>query len=200
MSNPLCNLKGCCILGEDEQLLDEIDFMNYGCLNLVQREDPEFQTHWKDLFLISRNKVFSEEVLWLFLCIYKEYRQSDVLQESVHWWSRAIVWTRTIILIMRKHFKEEYSSLACGSFLRTIPKGQYPLLPEEILRYFTYSKSLGKEDRQVCLQMLYRTEENTIRCLQVPWRIDQSFLREELRRGQINGRSDLIIPYYFEEL
>ena len=54
--------------------------MNYGCLNWCRGEDPEFQTHWKDLFLISRNKVFSEEVLWLFLCIYKEYRQSDVLQ------------------------------------------------------------------------------------------------------------------------
>ncbi len=53
------------------------------------------------------------------------------------------------------------------AFLRTIPKGQYPLLPEEILRYFTYSKVLEKKIKAVCLQMLYRTEENTIRCLQI---------------------------------
>ena len=47
------------------------------------------------------------------------------------------------------------------AFLRTIPKGQYPLLPEEILRV------LEKKIKAVCLQMLYRTEENTIRCLQI---------------------------------
>ena len=49
--NPLLQFEGCCILGEDEQLLDEIDSYELWVLEFgAEGEDPEFQTHWKDLF------------------------------------------------------------------------------------------------------------------------------------------------------
>ena len=147
--NPLLQFEGCCILGEDEQLLDEIDSYELWVLEFGAEEKIlNSKLIGRICFLISRNKVFSEEVLWLFLCIYKEYRQSDVLQgicalmiqgncmdEDCHpYYEEAL--QRGVQLIGLQE-----------AFLRTIPKGQYPLLPEEILRYFTYSKSLGKEDQ-----------------------------------------------------
>ena len=79
--NPLLQFEGCCILGEDEQLLDEIDSYELWVLEFGAEEKIlNSKLIGRICFLISRNKVFSEEVLWLFLCIYKEYRQSDVLQ------------------------------------------------------------------------------------------------------------------------
>ena len=45
--NPLLQFEGCCILGEDEQLLDEIDSYE---LWVLEFGAEEFQTHWKDLF------------------------------------------------------------------------------------------------------------------------------------------------------
>ena len=77
--------EGCCILGEDEQLLDEIDSYELWVLEFGAEEKIlNSKLIGRICFLISRNKVFSEEVLWLFLCIYKEYRQSDVCREFVH--------------------------------------------------------------------------------------------------------------------
>lgn len=44
--NPLLQFEGCCILGEDEQLADEIDSYELWVLEFgADREDPEFQTH-----------------------------------------------------------------------------------------------------------------------------------------------------------
>ena len=81
MSKSLLQFEGCCILGEDEQLLDEIDSYELWVLEFGAEEKIlNSKLIGRICFLISRNKVFSEEVLWLFLCIYKEYRQSDVLQ------------------------------------------------------------------------------------------------------------------------
>ena len=130
--NPLLQFEGCCILGEDEQLLDEIDSYELWVLEFGAEEKIlNSKLIGRICFLISRNKVFSEEVLWLFLCIYKEYRQSDVLQgicalmiqgncmdEDCHpYYEEAL--QRGVQLIGLQE-----------AFLRTIPKGQYPLLPE----------------------------------------------------------------------
>lgn len=149
--------------------------------------------------MISRNKVFSEEVLWLFLCIYKEYRQSDVLQgicalmiqgncmdEDCHpYYEEAL--QRGVQLIGLQE-----------AFLRTIPKGQYPLLPEEILRYFTYSKSLGKEDQSRLFANVVQNRRKYHKVFANYEELIRAFLREELRRGQINEDLILLYRYYLK--
>ena len=147
--NPLLRFEGCCILGEDEQLLTYIDSYELWVLELgAQEKILNTRLIGKICFLVSRNKIFSEEILWLFMCIYKEYPQTDVLQaicalmiqgncmdEDCHpYYEEAL--QRGVQLIGLQE-----------AFLRTIPKGEYPLLPEEILMYFTYSTSLGAEEQ-----------------------------------------------------
>lgn len=200
--NPLLQFEGCCILGEDEQLLDEIDSYELWVLEFGAEEKIlNSKLIGRICFLISRNKVFSEEVLWLFLCIYKEYRQSDVLQgicalmiqgncmdEDCHpYYEEAL--QRGVQLIGLQE-----------AFLRTIPKGQYPLLPEEILRYFTYSKSLGKEDQSRLFANVVQNRRKYHKVFANYEELIRAFLREELRRGQINEDLILLYRYYFEEL
>ena len=79
--NPLLRFEGCCILGEDEQLLTCIDSYELWVLEFgAQEKILNTRLIGKLCFLVSRNKIFSEEILWLFMCIYKEYPQTDVLQ------------------------------------------------------------------------------------------------------------------------
>ena len=179
--NPLLQFEGCCILGEDEQLLDEIDSYELWVLEFGAEEKIlNSKLIGRICFLISRNKVFSEEVLWLFLCIYKEYRQSDVLQgicalmiqgncmdEDCHpYYEEAL--QRGVQLIGLQE-----------AFLRTIPKGQYPLLPEEILRYFTYSKSLGKEDQSRLFANVVQNRRKYHKVFANYEELIRAFLREE---------------------
>lgn len=200
--NPLLQFEGCCILGEDEQLLERIDSYELWVLEFGAEEKIlNTKLIGRVCFLVSRNKVFSEEILWMFLCIYKEYRQSDVLQgicalmiqgncmdEDCHpYYEEAL--HRGVQLIGLQE-----------AFLRTIPKGEYPLLPEEILRYFTYSKSLGREDQSRLFANVVQNRRKYHKVFANYEELIRGFLREELRRGHINEDLTLLYHYYFEEL
>ena len=170
--NPLLRFEGCCILGEDEQLLTCIDSYELWVLEL-----------------------------WLFMCIYKEYPQTDVLQaicammiqgncmdEDCHpYYEEAL--QRGVQLIGLQE-----------AFLRTIPKGEYPLLPEEILMYFTYSMSLGAEEQSRLFANVVHNRRNYHKIFQNYEELIRTFLREELQKGQINEDLILLYRYYYEEL
>ncbi len=82
--NPLLRFEGCCIFREDEQLLTYIDSYELWVLEFgAQEKILNTRLIGKLCFLVSRNKIFSEEILWLFMCIYKEYPQTDVLRQFV---------------------------------------------------------------------------------------------------------------------
>lgn len=201
-ANPLLQFEGCCIFGEDEQLLDQIDSYELWVLEFGAEEKIlTSKLIGRICFLISRNKVFSEEILWLFLCIYKEYRQTDVLQgicalmiqgncmdEDCHpYYEEAL--QRGVQLIGLQE-----------AFLRTIPKGEYPLLPEEILMYFTYSKSLGRDDQSRLFANVVKNRRKYHKMFANYEELIRKFLREELKKGRINEDLILLYHYYFEEL
>lgn len=200
--NPLLRFEGCCILGEDDQLLTNIDSYELWVLEFGAGERLlHTRLISKICFLVSRNKVFSEEILWLFMCIYKEYPQTDVLQaicalmiqgncmdEDCHpYYEEAL--QRGVQLIGLQE-----------AFLRTIPKGEYPLLPEEILMYFTYSGSLGQEEQGRLFANVVQNRRNYHKIFPNYEELIRTFLREELKKGQLNEDLILLYQYYFEEL
>ena len=200
--NLLLRFEGCCILGEDEQLLTCIDSYELWVLEFgAQEKILNTRLIGKLCFLVSRNKIFSEEILWLFMCIYKEYPQTDVLQaicammiqgncmdEDCHpYYEEAL--QRGVQLIGLQE-----------AFLRTIPKGEYPLLPEEILMYFTYSMSLGAEEQSRLFANVVHNRRNYHKIFQNYEELIRTFLREELQKGQINEDLILLYRYYYEEL
>ena len=200
--NPLLRFEGCCILGEDEQLLTYIDSYELWVLEFgAQEKILNTRLIGKLCFLVSRNKIFSEEILWLFMCIYKEYPQTDVLQaicammiqgncmdEDCHpYYEEAL--QRGVQLIGLQE-----------AFLRTIPKGEYPLLPEEILMYFTYSMSLGAEEQSRLFANVVHNRRNYHKIFPNYEELIRTFLREELQKGQINEDLILLYRYYYEEL
>ena len=200
--NPLLRFEGCCILGEDEQLLTCIDSYELWVLEFgAQEKILNTRLIGKLCFLVSRNKIFSEEILWLFMCIYKEYPQTDVLQaicammiqgncmdEDCHpYYEEAL--QRGVQLIGLQE-----------AFLRTIPKGEYPLLPEEILMYFTYSMSLGTEEQSRLFANVVHNRRNYHKIFPNYEELIRTFLREELQKGQINEDLILLYRYYYEEL
>lgn len=200
--NPLLQFEGCCILGEDEQLLDQIDSYELWILEFGAGEKIlTTKLIGRICFLISRNKVFSEEILWLFMCIYKEYRQTDVLQGIC----ALMIQGNCMDADCHPYYEE---ALQRGvqliglqeAFLRTIPKGEYPLLPEEILMYFTYSKSLGREDQSRLFANVVQNRRKYHKVFANYEELIRIFLREELRRGNINEDLLLLYHYYFEEL
>ena len=200
--NPLLRFEGCCILGEDEQLLTCIDSYELWVLEFgAQEKILNTRLIGKLCFLVSRNKIFSEEILWLFMCIYKEYPQTDVLQaicammiqgncmdEDCHpYYEEAL--QRGVQLIGLQE-----------AFLRTIPKGEYPLLPEEILMYFTYSMSLGTEEQSRLFANVVHNRRTYHKLFPNYEELIRTFLREELQKGQINEDLILLYRYYYEEL
>ena len=200
--NPLLRFEGCCILGEDEQLLTHVDsyelwVLEFGALEKILN----MRLIGKICFLVSRNKIFSEEILWLFMCIYKEYPQTDVLQaicalmiqgncmdEDCHpYYEEAL--SRGVQLIGLQE-----------AFLRTIPKNEYPLLPEEILMYFTYSGSLGQEEQGRLFANVVQNRRKYHKIFPNYEELICTFLREELKKGMLNEDLILLYRYYYEEL
>ena len=200
--NPLLQFEGCCILGEDEQLLDTIGSYELWVLEFgAQEKILTMKLIGRICYLVSRNKIFSEEILWLFMCIYKEYPQTDVLQaicalmiqgncmdDDCHpYYEEAL--HRGVQLIGLQE-----------AFLRTIPNGEYPLLPEEILMYFTYSGSLGREDQSRLFANVVQNRRKYHKIFPNYEEQIRTFLREELKKGQLNEDLILLYRYYFEEL
>lgn len=200
--NPLLRFEGCCILGEDERLLTYIDSYELWILEFGAEEKIlNKRLIGKICFLVSRNKVFTEEILWLFMCIYKEYPQTDVLQaicalmiqgncmdEDCHpYYEEALL--RGVQLIGLQE-----------AFLRTIKKGEYPLLPEEILMYFTYSGSLSQEEQARLFANVIQNRRNYHKIFSNYEELIRVFLREQLRKGQLNEDLILLYHYYYEEL
>ena len=117
------------------------------------------------------------------MCIYKEYPQTDVLQaicammiqgncmdEDCHpYYEEAL--QRGVQLIGLQE-----------AFLRTIPKGEYPLLPEEILMYFTYSMSLGAEEQSRLFANVVHNRRNYHKIFPNYEELIRTFLREELQK------------------
>jgi len=197
--NPLLRFEGCCILGEDEQLLTCIDSYELWVLEFgAQEKILNTRLIGKLCFLVSRNKIFSEEILWLFMCIYKEYPQTDVLQAIC-----AMMIQGNCMDEDCHPYYEEAGVQLIGlqeAFLRTIPKGEYPLLPEEILMYFTYSMSLGAEEQSRLFANVVHNRRNYHKIFQNYEELIRTFLREELQKGQINEDLILLYRYYYEEL
>lgn len=200
--NPLLRFEGSCILGEDEQLLTNVDSYELWVLEFGAGEKIlNMRLIGKICFLVSRNKIFSEEILWLFMCIYKEYPQTDVLQaicalmiqgncmdEDCHpYYEEAL--ERGVQLIGLQE-----------AFLRTIPKGEYPLLPEEILMYFTYSGSLSREEQSRLFANVVQNRRKYHKVFANYEELIRTFLRDELKKGQLNEDLILLYRYYYEEL
>ena len=69
-----------------------------------------------------------------------------------------------------------------GSFFKNDSEGQYPLLPEEILRYFTYSKSLGKEDQSRLFANVVQNRRKYHKVFANYEELIRAFLREEFKK------------------
>ena len=200
--NPLLRFEGCCILGEDEQLLTCIDSYELWVLEFgAQEKILNTRLIGKLCFLVSRNKIFSEEILWLFMCIYKEYPQTDVLQAICAMMIQGIFMDEECHPYYEEALQRGVQLIGLQeAFLRTIPKGEYPLLPEEILMYFTYSMSLGAEEQSRLFANVVHNRRNYHKIFPNYEELIRTFLREELQKGQINEDLILLYRYYYEEL
>lgn len=202
VKNPLLRFEGCCVIGEQPELLHRIEsyelwLLEFGASEKLLNE----KLIQRICFLISRNKIFSEEVLWMLMCIYKEYPSLDVLQGICALMIQGNCMDEDCHPYYEKALQQGIQLIGLQeAFLRTIPDTEYPVLPEEILMYFTYSNSLSRKEQGALYANVVRNRRKYRRIFPNYEELIRSFLREELKRGQLNRHLVILYHYYFEEL
>ncbi len=79
--SPLLQFEACCLFGETPELLHRLEPFELDVLEFAAKEELlSDKLIQRVCFLISREKTFSEELLWLLVCIYEEYPMTEVLQ------------------------------------------------------------------------------------------------------------------------
>lgn len=202
VKNPLLRFEGCCVIGEQPELMHRIEsyelwLLEFGAGERLLNE----KLIQRICFLLSRKKIFSEEVLWMLLCVYKEYSSSDILQAICAWMIQGNCMDEDCHPYYEKALQQGIQLIGLQeAYLRTIPDTQYPILPEEILRYFTYSNSLSRQEQGAFYANLVKNRRKYRKVFQNYEELIGVFLREELKRGQLNHHLLLLYHYYFEEL
>lgn len=200
--NHLLRFEACCIFGENPDLLHRLGSFELEVLEFAAEErllnDKLIQ---RVCFLISREKTFSEEMLWMLICIYKEYSYGDVLQAIC----ALLIQGNCMDPDCHPYFKTAISEgiQLIGlqeAFLRTIPEEEYPILPEETLTYFTYSDSLSKKEQSALYANLVKNRRKYGNYFSNYEEMIRPFLEEELEKGHLNQYLVLLYHAYFEEM
>lgn len=202
IKNPLLRFEGCCVIGEQPELLHRIESYEIWLLEFGAREKLLNENLVQRIcFLISRNKIFSEEVLWMLICVYKEYPSPEVLQGICALMIQGNCMDEDCHPYYEKALHQGIQLIGLQeAFLRTIPDTQYPVLPEEILMYFTYSNSLSRQEQGALYANVVKNRRKYRRLFPNYEEIIRTFLREELKRGQLNHHLVTLYHYYFEDL
>ncbi|MBU5459715.1 DUF5717 family protein [Anaerostipes sp. MSJ-23] len=200
--NPLLQFEACCLFGEKPQLLQHLEDFELHVLEFAAREKLMNEGLIQRIcFIISREKIFSENLLWLLMCIYEEYPISNVLQGICAMMIQGNCMEHDCHPYYEKALQEGIQLIGLQeAFLRTIPSNQYPVLPEEILIYFSYSNSLSRKEQSFLYanvvinrrkyQNIFPNYEEMIR----------QFLADELKKEQLNHHLFMLYHYYFDEL
>ena len=128
------------VSGFHQYILTDPPRLNYVSENLLKMLGTSKEELLSDkliqrvCFLISREKTFSEELLWLLVCIYEEYPMTEVLQGICALLIQGNCMEADCHPYYEKALEEGIQLIGLQeAFLRTIPEDQYPVLPEEIL-------------------------------------------------------------------
>ena len=200
--NRLLQFEACCLFGETPDLLHRLGSFEMEILEFAASEkllnDKLIQ---RICFLVSREKTFSEEMLWLLLCIYKEYPYVSVLQGICALLIQGNCMDADCHLYFQNAIEEGIQLIGLQeAFFRTIPEGEYPVLPEETLTYFTYSNSLSRQEQSALYANVVKNKKRYRNLFSNYEELIRSFLEEELKKGHLNQHLSLLYHAYFEEL
>lgn len=200
--SPLLQFEACCLFGETPELLHRLEPFELDVLEFAAKEELlSDKLIQRVCFLISREKTFSEELLWLLVCIYEEYPMTEVLQGICALLIQGNCMEADCHPYYEKALEEGIQLIGLQeAFLRTIPEDQYPVLPEEILIYFSYSNTLSRYEQSYLYANVISNRRRYQRIFQNYEEIIFPFLAEELKEGRLNQHLSLLYHYYFEEL
>lgn len=199
--NCLLQFETCCLFGETPDLLHRLGSFEMEILEFAAKEkllnDKLIQ---RVCFLVSREKTFSEEILWLLFCIYKEYPYVNVLQGICALLIQGNCMDKDCHPYFKDAIDEGIQLVGLQeAFLRTIPDGEYPVLPEEILLYFTYSNSLSRQEQSALYANIVKNKKRYRNIFSNYEELIRPFLEEELKKGHLNRHLSLLYHAYFEE-
>lgn len=199
--NCLLQFEASCLFGETPDLLHRLGSFEMEILEFAAKEkllnDKLIQ---RICFLVSKEKTFSEEMLWLLLCIYKEYPYVSVLQGICALLIQGNCMDDDCHLYFKRAIAEGIQLIGLQeAFLRTIPDGEYPVLPEETLTYFTYSNSLSRQEQSALYANVVKNKNRYRNIFSNYEELIRPFLEEELKKGHLNRHLLLLYQAYFEE-
>ena len=199
---PLLQFEACCLFGETPELLHHLDGFELDVLEFAAKEELlSDKLIQRICFLISREKTFSESLLWLLVCIYEEYPLTDVLQGICALLIQGNCMEADCHPYYEKALEEGIQLIGLQeAYLRTIQEDQYPVLPQEILIYFSYSNTLSRYEQSYLYANVIKNRRRYQRIFQNYEELIVSFLAEELKEGRLNRHLSLLYHYYFEEL
>lgn len=201
-SQKILMFEACSIWNEVPELLHklssfELDALEFGVQknllseNLVQRI----------CFLSSKEKVFSEETLLLLMHIYEVMPVGRVLQGICVLLIQGNCMDRDCHPYYQKAVMEEIQVIGLQeAFLRTIPEGEYKVLPEETLVYFTYSNSLSRREQSRLYANVIKNRRRYGSLFENYQELIRGFIAEELQQGQMNQYLLVLYQFYFEEI
>lgn len=199
---PLLQFEACCLFGETPELLHRLEPFELDVLEFAAKEELlSDKLIQRICFLISREKRFSEGLLWLLVCIYGEYPMTEVLQGICALLIQGNCMEADCHPYYEKALEEGIQLIGLQeAFLRTIPEDQYPVLPEEIMIYFSYSNTLSRYEQSYLFANVISNRRRYQKIFQNYEEIIFPFLAEELKEGRLNQHLSLLYHYYFEEL
>lgn len=194
--------EACCLFGESPELLHRLEAFEMDVLEFAAKEELlNDKLIQRICFLISREKVFSEGLLWLLVCIYEEYPMTNVLQGICALLIQGNYMEPDCHPYYEKALEEGIQLIGLQeAFLRTIPEDQYPMLPKEVLTYFSYSNTLSRHEQSCLYANVIKNRRRYQGVFANYEEIIFPFLAEELKKGHLNQHLSLLYHYYFEEL
>lgn len=198
----LLQFEACCLFGETPELLHRLEPFELDVLEFAAREELlSDKLIQRICFLVSREKVFSEGLLWLLVCIYEEYPMTNVLQGICALLIQGNYMEPDCHPYYEKALEEGIQLIGLQeAFLRTIPEDQYPVLPKEVLIYFSYSNTLSRHEQSYLYANVIKNRRRYQGIFSNYEEIIFPFLAEELKKGRLNQHLSLLYHYYFEEL
>lgn len=200
--NPFLKFEAACLFGEEPKHLHRLTSFELEVLEFSAKEKMLNEKLVQRIcFLVSREKTYSEGMLWLLICMYKEEPLVNILQGICALLIQGNCMEEDCHFYFEQAMKEGIQLIGLQeAFLRTIAPGHYPLLPEDILTYFTYSHSLSRQEQAFLYANIIKNRKRYQNLFTDYEEMIRPFLAEELEKGAISPDLSLLYHYYFEEL
>lgn len=198
----LLMFEACSIWREVPELLSDLSSFELDTLEFGIEQDILNEAMIERVcFLMSKDKVFSEKKLCVLMHIYAVCPSNRVLQGICILLIQGNCMDANCHPYYKKAVEEEIQVIGLQeAFLRTISEGEYPVLPEETLVYFTYSNSLSRREQSRLYANVIKNRRRYGSAAVNYQELIRSFVAEELQYGHMNQYLLVLYQFYFEEI